>query len=68
VTQPVKTVILPLDCRQSSVQSGIPVRRNSDGRITRVDVCAAADGPVDTFRDIPYQAHCEDFDNGRICY
>lgn len=62
-----QTLVLPLDCRKSSIQSGVPVRRNSDGRITRVDVCGAADSPVDTFRDIPYEAHCEEFETGTIC-
>lgn len=65
---PAATVTLPLDCRKSGIQAGIPVRRNSDGKITKVDVCAAADSPIDTFRDIPYQAQCEDFPTGRICY
>jgi hypothetical protein len=65
---PGKTLTLPLDCRKSGIQAGVPVRRNSDGRVTQVDVCGAADSPVDTFRDIPYEAHCEDYDNGRICY
>jgi hypothetical protein len=64
---PVKTLTLPLDCRQSSIQAGIPVRRNSDGRITKIDVCGAADSGDDTFRDIPYQAQCEQFDTGQIC-
>jgi hypothetical protein len=62
-----RSLILPLDCRQSSIQAGVPVRRNSDGRITKIDVCGAADSPVDTFRDIPYQAQCEQFDTGQIC-
>jgi hypothetical protein len=63
-----QSVTLPLDCRKSSIQAGVPVRRNSDGKITRIDVCAAADSPVDTFRDIPYEAKCEEFPTGRICY
>lgn len=63
----IKTLTLPLDCRQSNIQAGIPVRRNSDGRITKVDVCGAADSGDDTFRDIPYQAQCEQFDTGQIC-
>jgi hypothetical protein len=66
-TSKVSTVTLPLDCRKSSIQAGIPVRRNSDGRITKVDVCGAADSGDDTFRDIPYQAQCEQFDTGQIC-
>jgi Tfp pilus assembly major pilin PilA len=61
------TITLPLDCRKSNIQAGIPVRRNSDGRITKVDVCGAADSGDDTFRDIPYQAQCEQFDTGQIC-
>jgi hypothetical protein len=64
---PVRTLTLPLDCRKSSIQAGVPVRRNSDGRITKVDVCGAADSGDDTFRDIPYQAQCEQFDTGQIC-
>lgn len=64
---PAKMLTLPLDCRQSSIQAGVPVRRNSDGRITKVDVCGAADSGDDTFRDIPYQAQCEQFDTGQIC-
>jgi hypothetical protein len=64
---PVKMLTLPLDCRKSTIQAGVPVRRNSDGRITKVDVCGAADSGDDTFRDIPYQAQCEQFDTGQIC-
>ncbi len=72
--KPVPTVTLPLDCRKSGIQSGIPVRRNSDGRITRVDVCGAADSPVDNFRDIPYEPQCETYNDengnyqGQLCH
>lgn len=62
------TLQLPLDCRKSSVQAGVPVRRNSDGKVTKVDVCAAADSPIDTFRDIPYEAKCDQYEQGQICY
>jgi hypothetical protein len=48
-------VRLPLNCQQSSIQSGVPVKRLSDGRVTRVDVCGAADSSDDSFRDIPYE-------------
>src|SRR5438445_13322721 len=48
-------VQLPLDCHQSRIQSGVPVRRLSDGKITRIDVCGAADSADDSFRNIPYE-------------
>jgi hypothetical protein len=44
------------DCRQAWVQNGVRVRRLSDHRVTRIDVCGAADSSDDTFRDIPYEA------------
>lgn len=66
---PVAKPPLPvLDCREARVQAGVPVRRNSDGRITRIDVCAAADSPIDTFRDIPYQPTCDEYPTGMLCY
>jgi hypothetical protein len=45
-----------LDCRESWVQSGVRVRRLTDQRVTRIDVCGAADSADDSFRDIPYEA------------
>jgi hypothetical protein len=45
-----------LDCHEERVQAGVPVRRLSDGRITHIDVCGAADSADDVFRDIPYEA------------
>jgi hypothetical protein len=48
--------VIPIyDCRLAWVQNGVRVRRLSDHKVTRIDVCGAADSSDDTFRDIPYE-------------